>query len=182
MAVGVYKYYEGLPTLAKAIVIIALVIIVFIIIFWIKKLLKDIEDKKRQKERDQEYIQDFKEYCQGKSNAGQSSYPATSYIQMADSIFAAGAVDDYITGGGTDEEAIKSVFQKMNTTCDVIQLVQAFGKRVPRTDVYEFFDIFGTHTVSKYELGGWLRIEMDDEEIEENVNNVLKNKGISYRF
>lgn len=187
MAVGAYKYYQGLPTWAKAVSIIALIIIVFVLILWIKKLLKDAEEKNKQKERDQEYVKDFQKYCQGKSNLGQSSYPATSYIQMASTIFEAGCAEDYVTCGGTDEDAIKSVFEQMNTTCDVIQLVQAFGRRRQRThDITTALTALNPFASADdyptFELGAWLKKELDSEEMQEYVNGVLQSKGINYRF
>ena len=186
-ATGLYRYYEGLPTIAKAIVIIAFVILIFVLILWIRKLLKDAEEKNKQKERDQEYIKDFQKYCQGKANIGQSSYPATSFIQMASTIFEAGCAEDYITCGGTDEEAIKSVFEQMNTTCDVIQLVQAFGKRRARTlDINTGLIALNPFSSSDeyptYELGAWLKKELDAQDIQEYVNGILQSKGINYRF
>lgn len=187
MAVGAYKYYQGLPTWAKAVSIIALIIIIFVLILWIKKLIKDAEEKNKQKERDQEYIKDFQEYCQGKSNVGQSSYPATSFIQMASTIFEAGCAEDYVTCGGTDEDAIKSVFERMNTTCDVIQLVQAFGKRPARshdvnTALIALNPFASSDDYPKYEIGAWLRKELDSADMETNVNGVLKSKGINFPF
>ena len=185
-ATGVYRYYEGLPTWAKAVSIIAFIILIFVLIIWIKKLLKDAEEKRKQKEKDQEYVKDYQKYCGGKSNVGQASYPATDYIQLASTLYQAGCLEDSITCGGTDEDSIKSVFEKMNTVCDVIQLVQAFGERKKQTyDINTFLgdlNPFSTSEHPKYPLGAWLAIEMDKEEVEEYVNDVLKSKGINYRF
>ena len=185
MATGLYRYYDGLPTWAKAVVIVALVIVLFIIILWIRKLIKQAEEKRKQAEKDQEYIKDFQKYCSGKANAGQSSYPATSFIQMASSIEQAGCEEDFATCLGTDEEAIKSVFMKMNSVCDVLQLVQAFGERIKPTQDATYLNTlnpFSSWTPKKYPLGAWLRSEMDDAEVQKYVNDVLKSKGINYSF
>lgn len=184
---GVYKYYEGLPPYGKLAVIIGIIIIIIIILLAIRKALKDSKEKKSQMERDQEYIEDFKKYCLGKANAGQSSYPATSYIQMANNIYEAGCYEDIVTCYGTDNDAIKGVFEKMNSECDVIQLVQAFGKRYQRSlDSRAILNPgywFGlSNPYEKLELGAWLKSELDGKEIEEYVNGVLSAKGINYRF
>jgi len=185
-ATGLYRYYSGLPGWARAVVIIALILLIIIVIFWIKKLIKQAQDKANQSEKDQEYIKDYQKYCSGSGNEGKSSYPAGSYIQMASSIFEAGCYESYLTCGGTDEKAIKSVFEKMNSVCDVLQLVQAFGERTHRTmDLNDFansLNPFSSYTSQKYPLGAWLRTEMSADEVQKNVNDVLKSRGISYSF
>ena len=190
-ATGLYRYYSGLPTWARAVVIIAMILIIFIIILWIRKLIKQAEEKHKQQEKDQEYVKDFQKYCSGKANQGKASYPPTSYIQMASSLYQAGCYEDTVTCGGTDEDAIKSIFLKMNSVCDVLQLSQAFGERPKQT--YDTNSFLGNlnplvwvgisnYNAPKYPLGAWLRTEMDNAEVEKYVNGVLTEKGIDYQF
>lgn len=157
---SVYKYFIGLPPWARALIIIAILGFTGLIILWIKK-------QKDKGARKSQFINDFKDYCQGK---GAPSYPATSYLTMADAIYQAGC---YSVGCiGTDEDAIVSEFDKIKSTCDAIMLVQAFGKRWERGTI-----TWGEE--GKVELGGWLRTELSDFWVTK-INDNLKAKGVNF--
>ena len=162
-----YKYFAGLPPWARALVLIVILGITVMIILWIKKMIKDQKDKG---ERKSQFINDFKDYCTG---GGAPSYPATSYLTMADAIYQAGC---YSVGCiGTDEDAIVSEFDKVKSTCDAIMLVQAFGKRFERGTVC----YWGSCEEDKKELGGWLRTELSDFWVNK-INEGLKGKGVNF--
>lgn len=167
---GLYKYYVGLPPLARGIILVGILLLIIILIFWIYQTWKHSRDKA---ERDQEFIEDYKNYC--KSSAGSQSYPATSYLQMADKIYEAGCSGAFCYG--TDEEAIVGVFRELKTTCDAILLVQAFGKRFPRGQVC--VTPWTGCEEDKLELSGWLKSELGEDWFKE-INGVLREKGINF--
>ena len=168
MATGLYRYYAGLPPIARAIVVIALILIIIIIILWIRKILKDKKDKG---EREQEFLQDYKEYC--KNVSGSQTYPTTSYIGLADKIYQAGCSGLFCYA--TDEDAIVGVFDQLKTTCDAVLLAQAFGKRLTR----DYVCFWGDCADAKLELSGWLSSELSASYLKE-INDSLKSKNINF--
>ena len=94
-----------------------------------------------------------------------ASYLDSQYKVFADAIYSAG----FDVLFGTDEDAIYSVFNKMNNDLDVNKLIVAFGAR--RIE-------FSTRVES---LAQFLRSELDDREIEQ-INKILSTKNIKYRF
>ena len=99
-----------------------------------------------------------------KSQGFTLTYPASQYLLFADKIYQAGFVV-----GGTDEDAIYSVFKKMKNDLDINKLIQSFGERR-----IEF-------SFQKGSLSAFLTSEMDNDEIS-TINNILSTKGIKYRF
>lgn len=93
-----------------------------------------------------------------------ASYPDLQYKIFADSIYQAGMII-----GGTDEDAIYSVFNNMKNDTDIAKLILAFGKRR-----IEFSFMDGT-------LAEFLTSELDGDEMK-IVNKILASKGITYKF
>lgn len=93
------------------------------------------------------------------------SYVDSQYKIFADAIYSAG----FDVLFGTDEDAIYSVFNRMNNDLDINKLIVAFGAR--RIE-------FSTRVES---LSEFLRSELDDREVEQ-VNKILSSKNIKYRF
>lgn len=168
--IELYKYYEGLPTWAKGVVIIGVLIIIIILIFWIRRTIKNIKEASEKAEKEQEFIQDYQIYCQ--AYEGQMSYPATSYLTMADKIEQAGC--PYTFCLGTDTQVIKDTFKQLNTTCDAILLTKAFGAR-PDPGCFELL------SCKKLTLGAWLATELNDADIRE-INNEMKKKNINFKI
>lgn len=97
-------------------------------------------------------------------NAGQKTYPNSQYNIWAD------ALESAMYYWSTDEDAIKSIMQKMKTDADVLALISAFGQRsTAGIDAEE-------------DLGAWLRDDLNDQEMNLYVNNVLASNGVNYRF
>jgi hypothetical protein len=94
-----------------------------------------------------------------------ASYVDSQYNIFADAIYSAG----FDVLFGTDEDAIYSVFNRMNNDLDINKLIVAFGAR--RIE-------FSTRVES---LAEFLRSELDDREIQQ-VNKILSSKNIKYRF
>lgn len=85
------------------------------------------------------------------------SYNEADYTVFANKLYAA------MKGLGTDEDAIFSVFQLMNTESDVRQLINAFGTKKGET------------------LSQWLLGDLSTADIAK-INGILAYNGINYRF
>lgn len=92
------------------------------------------------------------------------SYPQSAYSSFANRIEQAG-----FAIGGTNEDAIYSVFNQMKNDLDIILLIKAFGKRR-----IEF-------SFQKGDLSAFLESELNDSEIKK-VNSILESKKIKFRF
>ncbi len=90
----------------------------------------------------------------------------SAYKGYADSIYAARSANNIF---GTDEDAIYSVFKKMNNDLDVAKLITAFGQRRL------------SFSLNSANLGGFLTDELDATELG-IVNSGLRSKGIKYQF
>ena len=85
------------------------------------------------------------------------TYPATDYTNFANRLLNA------MSGWGTDEDEIFSVFNQMYTTSDIRQLVAAFGLQKDKT------------------LQQWLLSELSSKDMN-RINAILKAKSINYTF
>lgn len=94
----------------------------------------------------------------------QPTYTDVSYSAMADAVEQAAF---YI--GGTDEDTIFSVMDKMKNDLDIVKLFEAFGSRR-----MEF-------SLQSANLGGFLRSELNREEMRK-LNAMLAAKGIKTQF
>lgn len=92
------------------------------------------------------------------------SYADSTYLQFADRIYV-----EYWGELISDIEDVTPVFEKMNNDADMIKLTQAFGERRV---------LFST---SKYGLGVILNRAFGTKGVEQ-INAILKKKGITYRF
>lgn len=162
---GLYKYYEGLPVWARAVVIIAIILILIAVIATIINAIKKSKSNKS-------FEQDYEKYCK----QGQQSYPQTTYLNLAGKIYEAGcpAIGCY----GTDEDAIYDVFRQMKTDCDVILLARAFGRRQPRGGIC-ISKVWGDDCGE--DLGTWLQTELSSGSFEK-INKILEEKGLTSRF
>ena len=91
------------------------------------------------------------------------TYPLSQYITWADQL------DNAMNTIGTDENAIYSIFAKLNNLSDVLQLIKAFGTR----DYY----LWG----NSKNLPQWIAEELNNGETAK-VNSLLKNKNINFSF
>jgi len=97
------------------------------------------------------------------------TYPNSQYFAWANRL------EQSMFDIGTDEDAIFSVFSYLRNNGDFIKLKQAFGVR-------EYTGGFLPGFLSPdLSLDGWIQEELDSSEIQQ-LNNILKNKGITYRF
>lgn len=78
---------------------------------------------------------------------------------------------------GTYEDEIYSVFGYMHTIDDVHELYNVFGSRTYSGDEFGQWQI---EADPKYNLQTWLNKELDDDE-KSKINNILKEKGITFK-
>jgi len=94
------------------------------------------------------------------------SFGDTVYVGFADRIVSASTTFNVFGG---KQKAIYAIFSQLNNDIDVLKLVQAFGQR--RKEFTLFWD----------SLAGYLDGELNNSEIGK-INDILKSKGIRYRF
>ncbi len=90
------------------------------------------------------------------SSGGKLSFSGSEYSNMADSLHGA------MKGLGTNTDTVYSVFYKLNTKADVLQLIVSFGVR-------------GGENLSQW-MNGEYKIKVS------TINSILASKGIDYTF
>lgn len=148
------EIWEGLPDIAKVIVIIILVLIALRILNGLKS-----------------FVQTF---VQGSTNQGaigayqaqgeQASYSDAEYKAMADRL------DDAMRGAGTNYDEVYAVMDKLQNNIDAIKLNQAFGIRE--------YTLIWTFRAGLLE---WLEGDLSASRMD-MLWDSLETKGITYRF
>jgi len=128
--------------------------------------------KKDEKKRNQQETKNIDSELEAAKQKHKLSYPLSQYATFAKVIDTAGF------GAGTDEQAIYSVFKKLNNNADYLQLLKAWGN--PTRQVYPDYFLFYS-TGFKMTLPQYLRDDMSNDEIKV-INNILAAKGITYRI
>jgi hypothetical protein len=77
---------------------------------------------------------------------------------------------------GTDEETVFRVFRQMKTKADVLKLIQVYGKRPETGGIWA-----GHFSDQDLSLAEQLNSDFDDSDIQE-INKILKGKGINFQF
>lgn len=136
-------------TVIKGVVILVIAIALY---FGVRKVIRTIQSDSAANIKDAEI----------KSN--QLSYPLTMYSSLADQ------VESAFTLLTTNEQNVYSIFKKMNTLSDVLQLNRSFGTRTaPGIN-------FG-----QVSLSAFLQKGMSAQELAE-VNKILKTNSINFSF
>jgi hypothetical protein len=109
---------------------------------------------------------DYEDYI----NVGKNlTYPEYKYKEFADRLYYA------MVNSETEEDWIYSVIRAQKTSADIRKLKEVFGTPNYAGGVFGSFLNFMDPNVS---LSGWFQLEGELE----NVNNILKAKGITERF
>lgn len=125
---------------------VAVIIIVFIVVLhFAKKFYKNWQN------------QNVINNLENDINVQKISYPLSYYPLWATDLFNA------MDGVGTDEETIFTIFNKMKTLEDVLQLISSFGVKNEQTLTQWIVDDLGTN-----ERG--------------TINSILSSKSINYQF
>ena len=160
VATQLSKRFSEMPPWAKGVIGVGSVLVVGFIVYRVFKKLSSTEatDRAEAAAVEDELNQELKR--------NRLTYPNSQYNSFASSIEIAGF------DVGTDEDAIYSVFRKLNNNADFLALSKAWGK--PNRRVYEW-GIGRDMSLSQF-----LRYEMSDREIQK-INSILTSKGIKYR-
>lgn len=86
------------------------------------------------------------------------TYPLSQYTIFADTLYT------NMNGIGTYKPETAGVFYKMMNDLDVLQLNKAFGKK------------------EGYSLSEWIADDFSEEDKDFYINNILRKKGIKFRF
>ena len=98
-----------------------------------------------------------------------ATYLDSNYKQFADGLYAARSANAPFFWGGTNEQAMYNIFNKMKNDLDVVKLTEAFGSRRL------------SYSLQNANLGGFLKDELDEEELN-IINTGLRSKKINYQF
>lgn len=131
------------PLIAAAGVLAVVVVIVIVI-----AIIKAVRNAK-----DNSYLRENKKVI----TKADLTYSEADYTVFANKLYAA------MKGLGTDEDAVFSVFQLMQTESDVRMLINAFGSKKGET------------------LSQWLLGDLSTADIAK-INGILAYNGINYRF
>lgn len=147
----------------KIMFILLVAIIAIVVIFkLVKKAIDPAESEGETADRINNDLD--KEIDQKKLSYSPSVYKANALVILS-------ALD----GATEDEEVVYSVFEKMNTQADVLQLIKDFGYREATTwGLLTPLNVRGT-------LPQWINRLFDADE-KEKLNNILADKGIDYEF
>jgi hypothetical protein len=156
----VYKFYEGLPPIAKGILTVGGGWIIYRVL-----------DKIFQKKPD-----DLAEPQAAQSEltrlAQMGIYPTHSNAEFESY---SNAIVQAVWDCGTDEDAIINVMEQMNNEADIYALIAVYGVRAYKGCFENFFSLV------ERSLTGTLSSELDAGE-KSDVNDILAQKGISFRF
>jgi len=163
--VGLYKYYKDLPPVFKGIIAVTVVAGVGLIGYGLYKKFHKTAGEKDAEESLKDANKDIKKLL----SLQKPSYLPSQYGSFSDSLFEA------MSGLGTDENTILSVFGKMKNTLDVLLLIQAFGIRDYTDDKVFVFNI------KPMNLNQWISAELS-QGYKDDLNKILSSKGIKFQF
>lgn len=171
------EFWSGLPPWAKGVSLVGTIGIATIVGFKIYNAVKAKSDTK--KSGGQTVDNAGQDLAKLSSEGMNASYLGTQYSTWADEI--ATALD--YCGQDSWQTVIANVFDQMNNTADVLQLVQAFGVRTlnPCWSTHPFNTLTSYFSPTKFQggLGWWLQNSLTQDDFSA-INDKLKSKGINF--
>lgn len=128
--------------------------------------------KKDEKKRGEQETKNIDNELEAAKKKKPLSYPVSQYATFCNIIVTA------TQDAGTDEDAIYSVFQKIKSNADYLQLLKSWGN--PTRQVYPDPILFYS-TGYKLTLPQLIRFDMSNDEVTK-VNNILAANGVTYRI
>jgi hypothetical protein len=162
------ELYKDLPSWAKGVVVVGGIAIIY---FTTKSIIKSVANASKMQDAKREADEAKDELYR---LAQQGIRPTLSQSQLE------GMCQELISafdGCGTDEGAVKRVFQKIKNDADVLSLIATYGAR--SYDDCNITEGLGNTTSS---LSKALTNEMNSSDVKTNVNDVLQQRGVKYRF
>jgi hypothetical protein len=157
------KIWKESDTVVKLVIVAVFIVLVIFIYRLIKKALT--------KSPGQQSLSTASDELKTLINSGEkTNYSDAQFAAFADNL------EQAMTGVGTDEEAIKKVINYLQNKADVLSLIKTFGIR-DYTD-----DKFLMYNVKPFNLNQWFGVELNASDLENFVNQPLKQKGINYSF
>lgn len=175
------EVYNGLPQYARAVVVIGSMVLGYVAVKSVIGVVKDIKLKSDAKKRVAEYDKELGE------TSSRPSFPNTQYGSWANAIQAAFEGCDYTSVGGSipiygswgywsdSGSAVWNIIDAIKNDADFLMLNKTYGTRTISKSIvcggdYENFDL--TAAVSA---------QLNQRE-RNGINELLKKKGIKYRF
>lgn len=156
----VYDYYKDLPTWGKGVLAAGAAFGAYKIYKAVEAAAKARKEREEQAAVNKELKTSLKKYP--------ATYGESQYLTWSNSLQA------YMVGSGTDKNGIMAIMNKLKNDSDFLLLKKAFGLRTYHYAIWNY---------GKKTLGAWLAIEDSwMEDLVEDINAVLRKKGIKYRF
>lgn len=169
---SVYREFDRQPPIVKGVVAVGLGLL-----GW--SIYRSMKRREEEKEATQAALQAKKELEVLKSQGAGPTYSESQFLNWADRLVQA------MTGCGTDEDQILSIFQSMRNEADVRQLIVSFGLRYYQPCAWTSPVAYSIWLVNDQAYGGelstWLSSDLSDNDIA-NINAILHSKGIGYQF
>jgi hypothetical protein len=162
------EIYNNLPSWAKGVVVVGGIAIIY---FTGKSLWKKLNEINKIKDAQKESGNAKSELYRLAEKGIRPTLNQTQLEGMCQELVSA------FDGCGTDEQAVRRVFQRIRNDADVYALIGTFSAR--KYDDCNLTEGFGDTTAS---LSSALVKEMGNKDITTYVNNVLQSKGVTYRF
>lgn len=158
---AIIKIYKEAPPLGKILLILMAIAICYLLFRVVKKVLEPTPVNEN-------LLNSANTELNQLAQSGETThYTQTQLDSFADKLFMA------MDGQGTDEDAVKEVFEYMQNKADVLELIKAFGIRDYEDELF---------VVYPYNLTQWLNADMDKADVKEYVNDILKSKNIKHSF
>ena len=168
----VYQYYKDLPSWAKGVSVVGVLLVGFIVG---RKIYMTIV-KSQQEKRNREYLRDVDSDISKNQQSGvKPSFSDSNYMSFANTIY-----NSMRYCVGDDYGSVESTMKKMNNDLDVAKLIKAFGVRqdycfgIPSGDPMDLF------TYVRKELGNDYA-GITDYRVK-HIMDDWANKGITYKI
>jgi len=156
--------YKNAPTVGKVIMIIAALVILYVAYNVLLKVYTKLTAPKSSVDAAKDELKDLNQAGTG------PHYSEVQFKTWADTL------EQAMSGQGTDEDQVKRIFEYMQNRADVLQLIKSFGTRDYADDKFLLWN------VKPFNLNQWIGAEFDGPDTDFYINDVLKKRGIDYKF
>lgn len=175
------EIYNGLPQYARAVVVIGGMLVGFLAVKGVINVVQKIKDAKKAKDRQKEFDADLA------NTPTKPSFSQSQYTSWASSIQSAFTGCDYTSVGGTipiagsifywsdSGSALWNIINELKNDADFLMLNKTFGIRT----ISKSFVCGGDY--ENYDLTAAVTSQLNQKE-RNGINELLKKKGIQYRF
>lgn len=153
--------------------IIGVLIILIILYLVIKKIVGSIQKSDKEKSN-QDFLDRNNSELNSDCNSSNTTYSQGEYENIANNLFQA------LDGCGSDGESVRTEFEKLQTRCDVLKVIDAYGTRETSCGWSTTEPMLLGETLADEGLSAGWGVWTDTLIVQ--VNEILELKNINYRF